>query len=260
MGHGPIVDDKPRVKHAYHDNKWKVEKYPYLYEGMYDIQDFRVKFCPRELLRRGRFLDCNNVPSIDDGDLVGRFERFVRDYSGLDPFDIQYVPHPLSLSPFLRAYWRIPTSPISRMRNRSFFSSFSSCRLRSLNLQVSNLVFTTGEPFPFTALYNSTEADKGWQEIARERGVEIPDGEMTHGRKISRRFDPGMVSVATKRKICRILALDYCCLNIELPGECSSVGENDDDGEAVYCAAERRNDETMRHALESMVIHPWRDP
>lgn len=98
MGHGPIVDDKPRVKHAYHDNKWKVDKYPYLYEGMYDIQDFRVKFCPRELLRRGRFLDCNNVPSIDDGDLVGRFERFVRDYSGLDPFDIQYVPHPLSLS------------------------------------------------------------------------------------------------------------------------------------------------------------------
>ena len=91
--------------------------------------------------------------------------------------------------------------------------------------------------------------------------MEIPDREMTHGRKISRRFDPGMVSVATKRKICRILALDYCCLNIELPGECSSVGENDDDdGEAVYCAAERRNDETMEHALESMVIHPWRDP
>ena len=129
----------------------------------------------------------------------------------------------------------------------------------SLNLQVSNLVFTTGEPFPFTALYNATEAERGWQEIARERGVEIPDGEILHGRKIPRRFNLGMVSDATKRKICRILALDYCCLNMELPGECSN-GENEDDGEAVYCAVERRNAETMEHALESMVIHPWRDP
>ena len=253
MGHGPIVDDKPRVKKAYLDNKWKVDKYPYLYEDMDDIGDFRIKFCPSELLRRGRFLECNNVPSIDDGDLASRFERFVRDYSGLDPFDIQYVTHHLSPVLRMRAAHGESSFPF-------FFFSFSTCRSRSLNLQVSNLVFTTGEPFPFTALYNSTEADKGWQEIARQRGVEILDGEMTHGRKISRRFDLGMVSVATKRKICRILALDYCCLNIELPGECSSVGENDDDGEAVYCAAERRNDETMEHALESMVIHPWRDP
>ena len=96
MGSGPIVDDKPRVKQAYLDNKWRVGKYPYLYEGMDKIEDFRIKFCPRELLRRGRFLECNNVPSIDDGDLARRFELFVRDYSGLDPFDIQYVSSPLS--------------------------------------------------------------------------------------------------------------------------------------------------------------------
>jgi hypothetical protein len=89
--------------------------------------------------------------------------------------------------------------------------------------------------------------------------VEIPDGEMTHGRKISRRFNMSMVSDATKRKICRILALDYCCLNIRLPRECSS-DENNDNDEAVYCAMERRNDVTMKYALESMVIHPWRDP
>jgi hypothetical protein len=55
------------------------------------------------------------------------------------------------------------------------------------------------------------------------------------------------------------LALDYCCLNIRLPRECSS-DENNDNDEAVYCALERRNDVTMKYALESMVIHPWRDP
>ncbi len=135
-----------------------------------------------------------------------------------------------------------------------------SCKISvSLNLQVSNLVFTTGEPFPFTAIYNSTDAERGWQEIAKQRGVVIPNGEMTHGRKITRRFNVSMVSDATKRKICRIMALDYCCLNIALPRECSD-GVNYDDGEVVYCSVERRDDETMKYALESMVIHPWKDP
>ena len=145
--------------------------------------------------------------------------------------------------------------------SRSVIFVFVLCKIpcSSLNLQVSSLVFPTGEPFPFTAIYNSTDAERGWQEIAKQHGVAIPDGEMTHGRKITRRFNVSMVSDATKRKICRILALDYCCLNIALPEEC--VGSvKYDDNEGVYCAAERRDDETMEYALESMVVHPWRDP
>jgi hypothetical protein len=91
MGGGEIVDDKPRVKKAYLENRWRVDKYPYLYVGFETLGDFRKKYCPWKFLSRGRFLDCNDVPSIDDGDLAGRFEKFVRDYTGLDPFDIQYV-------------------------------------------------------------------------------------------------------------------------------------------------------------------------
>lgn len=91
MGGGPIVDDKPRVKQSYLDNKYKMDKYPYLYAGMRGIRDFQRKYCPKEILKRGNALACNAVPSIDDGDLVRRFEKFVRDYSGLDPFDIQCV-------------------------------------------------------------------------------------------------------------------------------------------------------------------------
>jgi len=217
MGSGPIVRDKPRVRKAYFDNKYKVEKYPYLYEGFTTIDHFRKMYCPEELLAIDRPLDCNLVPSIDDGNLAHRFEQFVRDYSGLDPFDVH------------------------------------------LNLQMSNLVFPTGEPFPVTILYNSTEAEKGWQEVAKQRGLTIPDGEMTHGRKITRRFNVSKVSDATKRKICGILALDYCCLNIELPLECRG-DDNGEEDEAVYCAMERRNVETMKYALEPLVIHPWRDP
>ncbi len=66
-----------------------MDKYPYLYEGFDTIEDFRTYYCPEEILETGRFLDCNLIPSIDDGNLAHRFEQFVRDYSGLDPFDVQ---------------------------------------------------------------------------------------------------------------------------------------------------------------------------
>ena len=216
MGDGPIVRDKPRVRKAYFENKYRVEKYPYLYEGFDDIQDFRKLYCPEETLATGRFLDCNLIPSIDDGNLAHRFEQFVRDYTGLDPFDVH------------------------------------------LNLQLSNLIFPTGEPFPVTTLYNSSEAETGWQEIASANGVTIPDGEMTHGRKITRRFNVSKVSKVTKRKICSILALDYCCLNMQLPEECRE--DDEDDTDAVYCAMERRNERTMKYALQPFVIQPWTHP
>ena len=129
----------------------------------------------------------------------------------------------------------------------------------SLNLQMSNLIFPSGEPFPVTAIYNSTEAEKGWQEIASSKGVTIPDGEMTHGRKITRRFNVTKVSDDAKRKICRILALDYCCLNIELPDICRG-DDGDEDGDAVYCAMQKRNEKTMKYALQKFVLYPWKDP
>jgi len=217
MGYGPIVRDKPRMKKQYFDNKYKWKKYPYLFEGIDTIAAYRELYCPKEVLATGQFLDCNDIPSIDDGNLAHRFEQFVRDYTGLDPFDVH------------------------------------------LNLQISSLVFQTGEPFPITTLYNATEAEKGWQEIASANGVTIPDGEMTHGRKITRRFNLDKVLDTTKRKVCRILALDYCCLNIELPPVCreSKDGKEDD---AVYCAMEKRNDETMEFSLEPLVIQTWSDP
>lgn len=137
----------------------------------------------------------------------------------------------------------------------------------SLTLQVPNLVFPTGQPFPITTLYNATEAERGWQEIASFIGVTIPSGEMKVGRKKTRRFNMSLISNRTKRKICRLLALDYCCLNIELPEVCRAgyydvdIDDEEDSGEEeVYCALEPRNTETMKHALTSLVIHPWKDP
>ena len=193
MGDGEIVEDKPKMKKWYHKAKHKMDKYPYLYEGMTTITDFRKLYCPEYVLERGHgFKKCNTVPSIDDGTLTKRFEQFVRDYDGLDPFDVH------------------------------------------LHLQVSNLVYgPTGEPLPVTALYNASNAEREWQNVAKSRGVTIPDGDITHGRKISRRFNVDLVTNGTKRKICRLLALDYCCLNMKLPKVCEngSNGAKEDDGD-----------------------------
>jgi hypothetical protein len=207
MGDGEIVADKPRVKKWYHENKWKADKYPYLFEGMKTIGDFRKFYCPPEVLRNGRGQKCNEVPSIDDGTLTHRFEKFVRDYDGLDPFDIH------------------------------------------LHLQVSNLVFgATGEPLPLTRLYNASDAEREWQEIAHAKGVKIDDGDITHGRKITRRFNVDLVSNETKRKICKMLALDYCCLNIKLPDICVSDGNDDPNG--IYCK--------MKETDGKVTIEDWR--
>lgn len=89
MGEGSVVFDKPKVREMYHESKYKVDKYPYLYEGLTTIEEFRPYYCPMEILDTGYFLNCDGVESIDNGTLAERFERFVKDYSGLDPFDIQ---------------------------------------------------------------------------------------------------------------------------------------------------------------------------
>lgn len=86
---GSIVRDKPKVREMYLNTKYKMDKYPYLYEGMNTIEEFRPYYCPMEILDEGHFLNCDDVESIDNGTLAERFTKFVMDYSGLDPFDIQ---------------------------------------------------------------------------------------------------------------------------------------------------------------------------
>jgi hypothetical protein len=218
MGSGPIVDDKPRVKAQYYDNKWKMDVYPYLYTNMSSIDDYRSYYCPSTILQQGRYFDCNTVPSIDTGELLGRFTKFVTDYNGTYPFDIH------------------------------------------LNLQVSNFIYPNGSPMPLTRIYNSNETEAGWVHIGNTVGVShIPIDEMTHGRKISRRFNISDVSRNTKRKICHLMALDYCCLNIQLPIECDNNDDADNDDDTVYCTMEQRHETNMEYALTSLVIYPWQD-
>jgi hypothetical protein len=77
--------------------------------------------------------------------------------------------------------------------------------------------------------------------ISRQHGADVPDDGLVHGRKSPRRFDTSLVQDATKRKICKILMLDYCCLNFELPDVCKNFVNDEEDIGALSCAMEIRN-------------------
>lgn len=194
----------------YHKTKHRVlEKYSYLYGGMETLKDYRRFYCPPGM----KAAECNDAQTIDNGTLTERFERFVQEYDGYDPFDIH------------------------------------------LNLQVPSLLDgRTGQPLPMTILYNASKADKDWHDVARAKGVKIPEDGLTHGRKVSRRFNLALVSDATKQKICRLMALDYCCLNIELPDVCKMDNK-------VHCSMNKKQIGTAsrqkQEDAERLVIEPW---
>ena len=206
----------PGLAKVYTSNKHKVDPYPYLYKGMQTIDDFRRLYCPHELLQQS-YAKCVDAATIDEGNLTSRFEQFVRDYDGREPFD------------------------------------------NHLKLQVAFLVYNSrsnGEPLPISAIYNASEAEKGWTAISSDHGVEIPKDGMVYGRKNARRFNMNLVSNATKQKICQISALDYCCLNVELPGVCRSKQGDED----VVCVLEKATDSINKRAKKhhSYRIQHWR--
>lgn len=51
-----------------------------------------------------------------------------------------------------------------------------------------------------------------------------------------RRFNVSAVKDATRRRICRLTALDYCCMNFVLPPVC-----RDEDFAGVFCNVTRRS-------------------
>lgn len=77
----------------------------------------------------------------------------------------------------------------------------------------------------------------------------MPEEGQFQARSIPRRFDSSFVSLETKRRICKLAAIDYCCLNLQLPPECEDEKEVN-----VYCALDRnaRGDQ--------MRIQPWYFP
>jgi hypothetical protein len=199
-------------------NGGKSHPFPYLYENMKSYDDYEDVYCPIKGRKSRR--ECKQEKTREDGTLAKRFERFVIDYDGLDPFDVH------------------------------------------MTLQVPMLSSNSGMPLHVTHIYNTTDSEGGWKSIARQflganatlgkggdnddrdgRGGEKDgDGGVISGRSYPRRFNSNMVSVETQRRICELVLIDYCCLNLPLPSVCTGRhyrGANDDVDRELYCILDR---------------------
>jgi len=148
---------------------------------------------------------------------VRRFELFVDYYDGLDPYDVH------------------------------------------LRLQTTKFVDSSGDLLPISYLYPTSDLEKGWADIAKRVGAKafLSKNEVKRARERGRHtFDKDLVSVTTKRKICRLLALDYCCLNFELPKECKGVFGKDD---SVFCAIKPNDESVTEESEQRFLIQPWLD-
>lgn len=92
----------------------------------------------------------------------------------------------------------------------------------------------------------STEASvEHWEHIVSRYDKTLPMSDSLFARSVPRRFNPKLVSIETKRRICQLAAIDYCCLNMMLPAECKNVD--------ISCALDKDENGDYR-------IQPWTHP
>jgi len=191
-----------------------IHPYAFIYENMTSQIDYQNVFCPPDLLpshiRERTVRGINHWCTVkqqtkENGTLAMRFEQFVERYNGLEPYDIH------------------------------------------LHLQVPHISNKyTGRPRRVDEIY-STDANntiKNWESIVTWYGKSLPEDGVYNARSKPRRFKTSLVSTRTKQKICRISAIDYCCLNIELPTECKDIG--------IHCSLQNKDGDLQ--------IQPWQHP
>ncbi len=189
----------------------------YIYENITTFQEFQDAFCPPEIIPEEHKLKrpaaprrpnwCSNEPTRENGTLAATFERFVFEYDGVSPWDVH------------------------------------------LHLQVPMLSnHETGRPARVGEIFSTEMSTKHWEDIVSRYGETLPeDDESLNGRALPRRFNPKLVSIEAKRRICHFAAIDYCCLNFKLPVECN------DEGVDVSCALDKDERGDYR-------IQPWSHP
>ncbi len=100
----------------------------------------------------------------------------------------------------------------------------------SLTLQVPLLSSTDGLPLHITQIYNTSDSKAGWESIARQflgenatLGSGTQGNGVIEGRSYPRRFNSELVSIVAQRRICQLVLLDFCCLNMPLPEVCKGL-------------------------------------
>ncbi len=86
-------------------------------------------------------------------------------------------------------------------------------------------------PHKFDVIFGTKDMDTAFADLAEKVGS--PPPKVIRGRSYPRRFNSSALSDATMQKICRLAAIDFCCLNFELPEPCRK--ESIPKGERVMC-------------------------
>jgi len=89
-------------------------------------------------------------------------------------------------------------------------------------------------PHPMDYIGLVSEMVETWDAIGALVGKSVDHSlSSMRGRTFPRRFNISQVSEDTQRRICRLAAIDYCCLNFPLPPACQP--QNAPPGKQVYC-------------------------
>mmetsp|Transcript_32372 Transcript_32372/g.39843 ORF Transcript_32372/g.39843 Transcript_32372/m.39843 type:complete len:372 (-) Transcript_32372:1131-2246(-) len=120
-----------------------------------------------------------------------------------------------------------------------------------LMLQTPVISDSKGKIYPFDIAFDTHDMGNALKEIAHR--VSAPEPEIIRGRSYPRRINTSDVSTETKQKICRLSAIDFCCLNYALPKECL----RDDQipvGERVRCRWVNKPEISDELMIESVMI------
>jgi hypothetical protein len=125
---------------------------------------------------------CNKAKSTEDGTLAHLLDNFLAAWDGLTVFDV---------------HLRLQTAALSDVQN--------------------------GKAYRLDELHDIKKSNAEWTSIALRHGVDNATiaNALIRGRSYPRRFNKDLVSEESVRRVCRYAALDYCCLNYELPPECA---------------------------------------
>ena len=79
-----------------------------------------------------------------------------------------------------------------------------------------------GMPIHLDFIGDTKHTAEHWKQIGEE--LNVPNVTVIRGRGYPRRMNISYIATKTYNKICRLAAIDFCCLNFKLPPECATSG------------------------------------
>lgn len=116
-------------------------------------------------------------------------------------------------------------------------------------LQISRFACqTTGRTRRMEAVFDTLSIDQEFQNLANLVGA--PQPEILHAHERRRSIDATNLTLKERQRLCQFVALDYCCLNYELPEECK---------DAVQCQWTQRPEFPDELLIEAVSPYPPSD-